>query len=209
MKKVYFVRHGESVGNAENVFKDPQAELIEIGHEQAEKLAQRCAKLGIQRIVASPNKRAMQTAEHIAKACNTTFEAHDAFAATKFASKMLGKSKSGPEADEYTQILKEMYAKNPNNRYEDAENFNDLITRFQLGFDFLSEQPEDVLLVVTHQSILKSLVVHALLEGNQTIEQHVSTKKTLAELDHNGVTEMAYNRTRWQLVTWNDRSLFA
>jgi len=48
-----------------------------------------------------------------------------------------------------------------------------------------------------------------LLEGRQSIEQHVSTKKTLAELDHTGVTEMVFHLNQWKLVTWNDRSLFA
>ena len=209
MKTIYLVRHGESVGNAEGVFKDPQAELIELGHKQAEVLAKRCVPLKIERVIASPNKRAVQTAEYISKACNVSLDLHDSFAAIKYASKMQGKSKLGKEADEYTEILKQMYAKNPEERYEDAENFNDLIKRFQVGFDFLALQPEEALLVVTHQSILKSLVVHALLEGRQTIEQHVSTKKTLADLDHNGITEIKFSRGRWQLVTWNDRSFFA
>ena len=209
MKKIYLVRHGESIGNADNIFKDPESELIELGHQQARVLAQRCATLDIQRVICSPNKRAVQTAEHIAKACGVEHELNDSFAAIKYASRMAGKSKIGVEAEEYIKILKQMYARDPDERYEDAENFNDLITRFQAGFDFLAEQLEEVMLVVTHQSILKSLVVHALLEGKQTIEQHVDTKKTLAELDHNGVTEMIFNGNRWQLVTWNDRSFFA
>ena len=209
MKKVYFVRHGESEGNAEGVFKDPQAELIEIGHKQAEKLAARCKTLNLEVVIASPNRRAIQTGEYIAKQGNIALESDASFAATKYASKMLGKSKTGPEAEEYTKILREMFAKNPDERYEDSENFIDLKNRFEAGFNNLASRSEQTIMVVTHQSILQSLMVHALLEGRQTIDQHVSTKKTLAKLDHLGITEMQFTNGRWQLVTWNDRSYFA
>ena len=203
MKRVYLVRHGEAIGNVEGIFKDPQAELTQLGYEQAANLATRCASLDFESIISSPNKRAIQTAEYIAKASGVAITTSNNFAATKFASKMVGKSKNGPEADAYMVILQEMYRRDANERYEDAENFNDLKTRFSAGFEELVAAPVDTILVVTHESILKSLLVHLLLAGEQTIEQHVSTKKHMAKLGHDSVTEFRYVEDRWQLVSWN------
>ena len=204
MKRVYFVRHGESVGNAEGVFKDPHCEMTETGHKQAKALAERCKTLGIQKIISSPNKRALQTAQYIADTTQAPVVESSSFGATQYASKMIGKSKTGPEAEEYMRILQEVYEEDADARYEDAENFNDLKNRFTSGYVELQQDSAEVLLVVTHESILKSLLVHALLEGNQTIEEHVRTKKTIGKFDHLGVTQMVFDGKRWQLLVWND-----
>ena len=66
-----FVRHGQSTSNA--VFyrtgRDPgivDPELTEVGRHQAEFAAWRLSRLGVRRIITSPYKRALQTAEIIA-----------------------------------------------------------------------------------------------------------------------------------------------
>ena len=208
MKKVYFVRHGESVGNKEGVFKNPDAEMIELGHEQAKRLAERCKELNIEEVFSSPNRRAVQTAEYITEACGLSFETKPYFAATKYASSMVGKSKTGPEAQEYMRILVELY-QDSTARFEDAENFSDLKTRFTEGFNFLSESSRETILVVTHESILKSILLHVVLSGEQTVQQHVNSKKAIAKFDHFGFTEMKFDDGKWKLVAWNDHAHFA
>jgi uncharacterized phosphatase len=70
MKQVIFIRHGESIANAEDwVAGRTDVELTGLGREQAKKAAQKVIadgkKVGI--IIASPLKRARETAEIIAR----------------------------------------------------------------------------------------------------------------------------------------------
>jgi broad specificity phosphatase PhoE len=61
-----FVRHGQSLANANTIIADRQSPLTEMGIEQARKTAEEIRDLGITRIVCSPFLRAQQTAETIA-----------------------------------------------------------------------------------------------------------------------------------------------
>ena len=58
---VYLVRHCQSSGQA------PRAPLTELGHQQALRLADQLADLGIRRIVSSPYTRARQSIEPLAQ----------------------------------------------------------------------------------------------------------------------------------------------
>lgn len=72
-----FVRHGESVGNAEERFQgQTDYPLTERGRQQAEALAARWAREGLRldRAIASPLARARETATIIATALNVPVE---------------------------------------------------------------------------------------------------------------------------------------
>lgn len=68
---IYFVRHGQSQANVDNVFAGPRlsAPLTTIGKKQAEAAGQRILdeKLRIGRIITSPIERAHETAQFIAR----------------------------------------------------------------------------------------------------------------------------------------------
>lgn len=65
--KLYTVRHGETAWNKENkVCGVTDVELTQRGREQARALAEQVSGLKVNRIIASPLKRAMETAEIVA-----------------------------------------------------------------------------------------------------------------------------------------------
>lgn len=67
MKKLYFVRHGESEANSKELFAGRwDVPLTETGKQQAALAAEQLKRLGIDCIVSSPLLRARQTAEIIA-----------------------------------------------------------------------------------------------------------------------------------------------
>lgn len=68
MKKLYFIRHGESEGNAKRIFSG-QADhpLTDTGRQQALAAAKQAIGLQIDMILTSPLKRAAETAEIIAR----------------------------------------------------------------------------------------------------------------------------------------------
>ncbi|HVO86656.1 MAG TPA: histidine phosphatase family protein [Candidatus Binatia bacterium] len=67
MKKLYFIRHGESLGNARRVFTGQwDAPLTDLGRAQAKTAAKKAGSLNIDCIVSSTLVRAGETAKIIA-----------------------------------------------------------------------------------------------------------------------------------------------
>jgi probable phosphoglycerate mutase len=67
MKRLYFVRHGQSQANVDRVFAGQMdTPLTKLGREQAELAASQAKGLGIDHIISSPLSRALDTAKIIA-----------------------------------------------------------------------------------------------------------------------------------------------
>jgi len=71
---ILLVRHGETPANAARVVQLPDAPLSPRGVAQAERLAERLARLGVAVIVASDYARALGTAERVHAATGATLE---------------------------------------------------------------------------------------------------------------------------------------
>lgn len=67
--KIYLVRHGESVANTQGIYQGITYDtpLSKLGVEQAQLLAQRFTNIPISKIIASPLKRTLMTAQAVAK----------------------------------------------------------------------------------------------------------------------------------------------
>ena len=65
---LYIIRHGETAGNAERIVQFPDVELNQRGLQQAQRLGQRLAACGVNRIISSDYRRAQMTAEAIQQA---------------------------------------------------------------------------------------------------------------------------------------------
>jgi broad specificity phosphatase PhoE len=64
-RRIFLIRHGETVGNASRVVQRPDSPLSPRGIAQAERLARRLAGEGVVRIVSSDLARAATTAERV------------------------------------------------------------------------------------------------------------------------------------------------
>ncbi len=61
MKKIYFVRHGESMLNTENKEQGSEGALSELGRKQASITGQRFNTVTVDIIVSSPYPRTVET----------------------------------------------------------------------------------------------------------------------------------------------------
>ena len=61
-RRFYFVRHGETVLNAQHIRQGEEGSLSEEGKQQAERVGEVLTSLPIERIIASPYPRAQETA---------------------------------------------------------------------------------------------------------------------------------------------------
>ena len=67
MKKVYFVRHGESEVNTNDIRQTGTFSLTDYGRKQSDCLAEHVAELSVDIIISSTMNRSQETAEIISK----------------------------------------------------------------------------------------------------------------------------------------------
>lgn len=95
--KITFIRHAESTANAEKIIALDSAELSAYGLRQAEAVGRELKEKGFEMIIASPIRRALDTAEIISKNINVPVVTDDLLAEKMYGS-LSGKSLS--EADD-------------------------------------------------------------------------------------------------------------
>lgn len=206
MKTVYFVRHGESEGNAGNIRLGYKGGLTELGHKQANELGQRCKNLPIGFIVCSSLQRTRETAKGILKYVSVPIEYSDLFLERRNPSEFIGLEKNTVEETYIRRTVWEHFHE-PGWRYSDEENFDDLNVRAGRALEYLIERPEEHVLVVGHGMFTRVLLARMIFDENLTgVECSVFTKKFETENSGISVAEFDQKKLYWRIVIWNDHA---
>jgi len=169
MKKVYFVRHGESEGNALKVHQSIQTPLTEIGHSQARIVALRFSKIQNSLIIASPCLRAQQTAQAIADKNNLKIEINELFTEKRGPSELVGLSQNSQQSKAVrAQIAKHFLDQDGQWQHSDEETAYEFTIRAKKALEFLSRRSEDNLIVVCHSLVLH-IIFATILSQSQNI----------------------------------------
>lgn len=154
---IYFVRHGETILTPTRKFSgtgslDP--ELMQEGLDHTEAVAQECAKLGAEILVASPLKRTRQTAEAIARATGLEIIFDEAWLELSFGS-WDGKSIEEVRAEDpdgyQSWLNSSSYAPGGGESYDEAA------VRIEEALEKLVAQyPGKTIIVVTHNGVVKT-----------------------------------------------------
>lgn len=211
-KTVYFVRHGQSEGNVTPIFQGPDSPLSEKGWEQAESIAERVSKLSFEALIASPFRRAKETAETIAKATNTQPEYSELFVERIKPESLNGAS----HEDERAKTVCHEWVKSLHTsgmRVENGENFDDLLMRADKALEYLKNRPEKSLVVVTHGYFLRTMVARVLL-GDFLSEGAFKRFHRMSSMENTGLTILRYQSTLgeesiWRLWIYNDHAHLA
>ena len=208
MKRIYFVRHGESEGNVGALRQDASTRLTERGREQALFIAKRVQKLPIEKIVSSPMARASDTAKVISEIINLPIEFSDYFVERRRPSISLGKPKDDPEMLALEKQLRDNFHTAPYPRHSDEENFEDLKDRAKNVLNFLSSCKENHILVVTHGFFLRIVLALATLGDSLTGDECGKFIRTF-ETENTGLTIFEYEEGKahpWKVFVWNDHA---
>ncbi len=204
MKKIYFVRHGESISNTGDVRIGMDAELSKKGIEQAKVIAERCTQLGIDLVVTSTMKRSKETAEIINGVLQKPIESSDLFVERKVPTEF-----SGVSEEAWNKIRKEIkgYFYTKGFRHSDEENFEDIMVRCKQGREYLVSKTENNILVVTHGSFLRDFVSSAIFKDKLTPEFRREMTRGFTTVN-TGLTILTYKPEgdQWSLLTWNDHA---
>jgi probable phosphoglycerate mutase len=204
--RVYFVRHGESVGNKEGLHQTTDTPLSEKGITQALRVAERLRKFKIDLIFASPSVRTRQTAEIIAQSLKVPLEAWDELIEVKAPSEIWGKLIDDPQVAKIKKLVRANYIKG-NWKYSDEENYEEINQRSQkfLGHLIKYHSSQDIV-CVSHATYTKFLIAKMLFGKNLTPEiSNIFYHHFL--IQNTGLTICEYDKkTGWMVRHLNDIS---
>ncbi|MFA6432367.1 MAG: histidine phosphatase family protein [Candidatus Paceibacterota bacterium] len=208
MKTVYFVRHGESEGNAGELTNTDASPLTENGRRQATIIAKRCKRLGIKKIMASTILRAKETGDIISKEISKPIEYSSLFTEAIRPSIAMGKRRGDPEIDKIEAEIRAKFHLS-GYRHSDEENFDELKERARKALEQIASCPEDTVLVVTHGVFMKMMLAYALFDETLT---GLECRRFMGRIgmDNTGLTVLQYvgkdDERPWRLLVWNDHA---
>jgi broad specificity phosphatase PhoE len=212
MKTIYFVRHGQSENNAAKRYNKFDTPLSEKGKLQAQAIAERCTKLPVDLIYASTMPRSRQTAEIIAQKISAPIEESGLFRERITASRILGRSRDEPEVREIARTNWEHFH-DPEWRFEDGENFQDLKDRALAGLALLASRPEENILVVSHGFFMFVMAAAVMFGQDLTSRECLHIIESLGDLENTAISVVqqkddrkSATRSQWLLRVWNDHA---
>lgn len=150
---LHCVRHGQSTYNAENRIQgQSDVPLSELGWTQARALAQALAEEPIERVFASPLRRALDTARLLSEACRVPLEVLPDLAELHAG---VFQDRAREELDElYPEAIAAWTSGDPDYAIPGGESRRDLMRRGAAAFAEIVRRPYDEVAVVSHGGLL-------------------------------------------------------
>jgi probable phosphoglycerate mutase len=211
-KLFYFVRHGESIMNAQGLRQGREGGLSEKGRNQAAVTGRRLTKYRFDIMLVSPYERTQETSEIINQQLPHPLpkETVELLSERRNPSEIIGKSVTDPEVMNIVDHMDKSYH-NDDYRFSDEENFQDLKERARKLLDYLGTRREKTVLVVTHGIFLRMIAAY-ILYGDSLDSKTYNLISFLNAANNAAITVCEYKKgwfgpppaKRWQLIAWDD-----
>ena len=198
---LYFVRHGESAGNASRLHQNHAVELSDLGREHAAAYGKRFKDMQIDVIVASPYVRAKQTAEIISNDIGLPIRFSDLLVEVKRPTVIEGRRIDEPEVMEIKKMIEERYH-DPDYRHSDEDTFALFSGRAREAKEYLNAIDAENILVVSHGDFIKMFLC-VVLFGEKLEPWMYLQMRPLLEASHTGITHFKKKGDEWFLSEWN------
>jgi broad specificity phosphatase PhoE len=194
------------------VFQALDSPLSETGRRQAQLVAARLSKLPFEALIASPLRRAKETAEIIAQAVGKEPEYSNLFVERIRTARIDGKPYSDMEASKLWRDWQIDFYK-PGIRMAEGESFDDIIGRADAALAFLKGRAERQAAVVAHGYFVRAIVARVLL-GNLLSAAIFESFQRITSMENTGLTVLHYRgafeeEPCWRLWTHNDHAHLA
>lgn len=198
--KVYLVRHGETVSNANGIIQGFSDPLSETGLAQAAAIAERIKPIEFQHLLSSDMPRALVTAEHIGRATEKQVELSPLLREVVSDEHMVGRPFTD-FADSWWVPPKTLDEHRP----PWGGSMQSELQRARQALEHIRSFDSDVV-VVTHGAFLCLLLVAAMWDDPSVDTVWGVYRKFLRT--NTGLTIFSYgdyNSPMWRLHTWNDQ----
>jgi len=209
-KRFYFVRHGETLLNAQHIRQGADGGLSEHGRQQAARAARALARVPIKHIITSTYPRAQETAHIINERLHVPITSSPLLVERRNPSAIIGKRTDDPEAERIIDRIELAYHSD-DYRYADEENFADLKKRAKKCIAFLARRGACETCVITHHIFLKMLISYLLYR--ERLHAADFTKLAFFNfMDNVGITVCEFHPWRilnathgWEVIAYNER----
>ncbi len=209
-RRFYFVRHGETLMNAQHIKQAAEGDLSEKGRRQAEKVGIYLKRFPIERMLASPYPRAKETAAIINAHLKVPIMYSGLLVERRNPSEVVGKSRDDPEVKKIVDQIDLAYHEDAF-RFSDEENFIDLRRRAKKCINLLSRQGTREMCVVTHHVFLKMFIANLLYRNRLHAADFV--KLSFFNMSDNaGITICEFHPWKilsptrgWEVVSYNEQ----
>jgi 2,3-bisphosphoglycerate-dependent phosphoglycerate mutase len=212
MKRIYFVRHGETLANVAGTVQGLDDPLTEVGEQQARRVGERAKGIDFDALIASDAVRTQQTAEAIREAKGmATVELSPLFREAKRPTSLIGMTWDTDAYNNFKKLEMEHWGES-GWRFEDEENCDDLRQRAHDAIQYIEAHEKDTLMVVSHGRFLRYLIAEVMLGEANTAEVMWRIDQTLRTMN-TGIS-VCYQTEEggamgWKILTWNDHAHFA
>ena len=178
MSKLYITRHGQTIWNVEGkVCGATDIELTELGHKQACELGEYIksnSDIHIDEIVASPLKRAENTARYISETAGISMHTDERIREQNF-----GKYEGGGrKAEDFLEAKKDFV-----NSFDGGEAMLRVAQRVYNLLDELKADKDKTYLIVAHNGIARIINSYFYDMGNEEFSSHSMKNCELIEYD--------------------------
>ena len=209
-RRFYFVRHGETLLNAQHIRQGAEGALSENGRRQAEKVGEYLERFPIDRIISSTYERARETTAIINTHLRVPVIYSPLLAERRNPSEIIGKKRDDPEVVRIVDQMDLSYHDDAY-RFSDEENFADLKKRARKCLNLLARQGTRETVAVTHHVFLKMLVAYLLYR--EGLHAAAFAKLSFFNVSDNaGITVCEFhpwklwNAARgWEVVSYNEQ----
>jgi broad specificity phosphatase PhoE len=171
MKKVYFLRHGQTDLNKTWLHQYPDTQLSERGMEQAETAGEYFKNVKLDLIVYSPLLRTEQTAKALTEHHTCKTESNALFEELRRPRALWGMHWLHPRS---LGVMGTLYfrAGEEGWHYSDEENLQEFHARARRALEWLAARPEEKILVVTHKGFMANMAERMRRDGLDTTAQY-------------------------------------
>jgi broad specificity phosphatase PhoE len=209
-RRFYFVRHGETLLNAEHIRQGEDGALSEAGRRQAETVGRYLARFHIGRIITSTYPRARETAAIVNAHLRVPIIPSSLLVERKNPSEIIGKHTGDREVVRIVDQIDLAYHLDEY-RFSDEENFTDLKKRARKCLNLLARQGARETAIVTHHVFLKMLVAYMLYRERLTAADFAKLS-FFNFSDNAGITvcelrpwKLLSPTRGWKVVSYNER----
>ncbi len=161
MKKVYFLRHGESLDDSLYLYPSPESDLSDLGRRQVMSAAKKIHKANISKIFSSKYKRAIQSAEIVAEYLNKEIITLDFIHEKEIPTELAHKSRHDIELQDFYKKYKEDWLSDD---LDGKEGFTAFMKRIDKLIEFILSLPDNKnYLFVSHDVFIRALFFKVVL----------------------------------------------
>lgn len=202
MKTIYFIRHGQSEGNA-SLLRQQTGEtvLTERGIAQAREVARHLKQLPIEAIISSTYARAMATAAELGAATGIPVEQSELFKERVRPGAQIKNMKVHPRWL-WVQLQLALFDRRAGYRHSDEENAEDLLNRAHQALALLAARPEAVIAVFTHATFMRSLYAAMTFGEGVTGRAYLAATRSM-RIRNTALMVATHDGAKWDVRVWN------